>query len=192
MVARELGRQDRVLGIVGTGVQARLQAQLHAAVLPLNEVWIWGRNKERAEACRSDLTNLLPGTDVNIAASPAETARRTRLIVTVTGSREPLLKMEDVQPGTHISAVGSDGPGKQELDSAILRNAALLLADSRRQCERLGELQHAPSEWERAREIGEFCLNPSTLAPHAISVCDFTGLGVEDLYIAEYCYERSL
>jgi ornithine cyclodeaminase len=100
------------------------------------------------------------------------------------------LKIADVQPGTHISAVGSDGPGKQELDPAILRKAGLLLADSRPQCEKLGELQHAGSEWHRAREIGEFCLNPSKLAPDAISVCDFTGLGVEDLYIAEYCYER--
>jgi ornithine cyclodeaminase len=78
------------------------------------------------------------------------------------------------------------------LDPAIVRSAGLLLADSRRQCEKLGELQHARSEWQRAREIGEFCLHPSTLAPSAISVCDFTGLGVEDLYIAEYCYERSL
>jgi ornithine cyclodeaminase len=192
MVARELGRQDRVLGIVGTGVQARLQAQMHAEVLPLEQIRIWGRDTERAEACRSDLINLLPGRDVRIAESPAEIAGGTRLIVTATASREPLLRIEHVQPGTHISAVGSDGPGKQELDPAIVRSAGLLLADSRRQCEKLGELQHARSEWQRAREIGEFCLHPSTLAPSAISVCDFTGLGVEDLYIAEYCYERSL
>jgi ornithine cyclodeaminase len=191
MVARELGRQDGVLGIVGTGVQARLQAQMHAEVLPLEQIWIWGRNRERAAACRSDLTSLLPGRDVKIASSPGEIAHRTRLIVTATASRQPLLNIEDVQPGTHISAVGSDGPGKQELDPVILHKADLLLADSRRQCEKLGELQHAPSERERAREIGEFSLNPSTLAPDAISVCDFTGLGVEDLYIAEYCYERT-
>jgi ornithine cyclodeaminase len=191
MVARALGRQDRALGIVGTGVQARLQAQMHAQVLPLEQIWIWGRNRERAEACQHDLTELLPGRDVKIASSPAEIARDTRLIVTATASRQPLLNIDDVQRGTHISAVGSDGPGKQELDPVILRKGDLLLADSRRQCERLGELQHAPAEWERVREIGEFCLNPSTLAPHAISVCDFTGLGVEDLYIAEYCYERT-
>ena len=191
MVAREVGRHDRILGIIGTGVQARLQAQMHTQVLPLEQIWIWGRTRERAEACQRNLKDLLPGTDVKLAESPAEIARRTRLIVTATAARQPLLNIEDVQPGTHISAVGSDGPGKQELDPAILRQAGLLLADSRPQCEKLGELQHAPSEWERAREIGEFCLHPSKLAPDAISVCDFTGLGVEDLYIAEYCYERT-
>jgi ornithine cyclodeaminase len=192
MVARELGRTDRVLGIVGTGVQARLQAQMHAAILPLNWIRIWGRNPERAEACRRDLLALLPEVDVNIAASAAEIARHCRLIVTCTASRAPLLFAADVVAGTHISAVGSDGPGKQELDPAILSGADLLLADSRHQCVKLGELQHSPADLERAREIGDFCLNPSKIPPAALTVCDFTGLGVEDLYIAEYCYERSL
>ncbi len=192
MVARELGRKDRALGTVGTGVQARLQAQMHAAILDLEEIWIWGRDPARAEDCRRDLRTLLPGAKVEIAASPREIAQRTRLIVTATASRAALLMAGDLQAGTHISAVGSDAPGKQELDSGILRRAALLLVDSRRQCEKLGELQHVPSEWKRAREIGEFCLAPSAVSPDDITVCDFTGLGVEDLYIAEYCFERSL
>jgi len=192
MVARELGRKDRALGTVGTGVQARLQAQMHAAILDLEEIWIWGRDPARAEDCRRDLRTLLPGAKVEIAASPREIAQRTRLIVTATASRAALLMAGDLQAGTHISAVGSDAPGKQELDPGILRRAALLLVDSRRQCDKLGELQHVPSEWKRACEIGEFCLAPAAVSPDAITVCDFTGLGVEDLYIAEYCFERSL
>jgi ornithine cyclodeaminase len=191
-VARELGRHDRALGIVGTGVQARLQAQMHAAILDLAEIWIWGRDAARARECRRDLRTLVPHAKVEIAASPGEIAQRTRLIVTATASRQALLMARDLQPGTHISAVGADSPGKQELDPAILRSAALLLADSRRQCEKLGELQHAPAEWQRAREIGDFCLTPCAFSPGDITVCDFTGLGAEDLYIAEYCYERSL
>jgi ornithine cyclodeaminase len=192
MVARELRREDRALGILGTGVQARLQAQMHAEILPLEQIWIWGRDPQRAQACQRDLQSLLPRTRVEIAASPAGIAHRTRLIVTATSSRQPLLFAADVQPGTHISAIGADAPGKQELDPQILQRAAVLLADSRRQCEKLGELQHAPAEWDRAREIGDFCLAPNAVGPDAITVCDFTGLGVEDLYIAEYCYERSL
>ena len=191
MVARELGRQDRTLGIFGTGIQARLQAQMHAEILPLQQILVWGRDAERAQACLKDVQRLVPQAHVEIA-TPAEIARRARLIVTATASRTPLLAHHEVQPGTHISAVGSDSPGKQELDPEILRHAALVLADSRRQCEKLGELQHAPSEWERAREIGDFCLSPQALPADAVTVADFTGLGVEDLYIAEYCYERSL
>ena len=189
MVARELGRRDPVLGIIGTGIQARLQALMHAAILPLDEIWIWGRNRERAEECRRNLADLA---SVHVAASHAELAERARLIVTCTAARQPILAEAEIQPGTHISAVGSDGPGKQELDPVILQRAALLLADSRRQCEKLGELQHSPAEWPRVREIGEFCESPEAISPDAVTVCDFTGLGVEDLYIAEYCYERSL
>ena len=60
MVARELGRTDRALGILGTGVQARLLAQLHAEVLPLEEVHVWGRTPARAAACAGDIARLLP------------------------------------------------------------------------------------------------------------------------------------
>lgn len=190
MAARELGRTDSVLGIIGTGVQARLQAQMHAEVLPLERVWVWGRNPARALACQHDLQTLLPNAEIEIATSPARIACHARLIVTCTASRAPLLFANDLGPGTHISAVGSDGPGKQELDPAILQDASLLLADSRRQCEKLGELQHAPAECGPAREIGDFCLSPTAIDRDAITVCDFTGLGVEDLYIAEFCYER--
>ena len=86
--------------------------------------------------------------------------------------------------------MGSDSPGKQELDAGILRRATLLLVDSRRQCEKLGELQHASDQGGRAIEIGAFC-EAGQAPPEGVVVCDFTGLGVEDLYIAEYCYERS-
>jgi ornithine cyclodeaminase len=187
MAARELRREDRALGILGTGIQARLQARLHAEVLPIERVVLWGRNRERAEACARDLESLA---SVSLASSPPDVARDTRLIVTATASREPLLHAEDIRPGTLISAVGSDSPGKQELEPEILRRAALLLADSRRQCEKLGELQHAPSEWDRAMELGAFC-ESGAAAPDGTMICDFTGLGVEDLYIAEYCFERS-
>jgi ornithine cyclodeaminase/alanine dehydrogenase-like protein (mu-crystallin family) len=192
LAARELGRQDRVLGILGTGIQARLLAQLHAEIMELAGIVIWGRDAARAEECRRDLQALLPDAEISIAESPAAVASRARLIATATASREPLLRVGDLQAETHISAVGADSPGKQELDPEILRRAGTLLVDSQRQCEKLGELQHAPDVWGRAIELGEFCLAPAMEDPPPITVCDFTGLGVEDLYIAEYCYERAL
>ncbi len=119
--------------------------------------------------------------------SPAEVAAAAQLLVTATASRAPLLTAGDVRPGTHISAVGSDSPGKQELDPEILRRASLLLCDSLTQCAKLGELQHAFSEKARAIEIGAFCAAPSPWDRAGVSVADFTGLGAEDLFIAEAC-----
>jgi ornithine cyclodeaminase len=187
LVARELGRTDRALGVLGTGVQARLLAELHAEVLPLEDVWIWGRHRERAAACAGDIARRLPQVRVALAASPAELAAHATLIATATASRAPLLHAGDVRPGSHVSAVGADSPGKQELDPALLARAALLLVDSRTQCERLGELQHAPAERDRAIEIGAFCAAPIAYDRAGITVADFTGLGVEDLFIAEAC-----
>jgi ornithine cyclodeaminase len=186
MVARELNRTDQAIGIIGTGIQVRLQAQMHAEILDLKQIWMWGRTPERAAECRRDLQTLLPQVEVSIAVSPADVARHARLLITATASRQALLFASDVQPGTHISAIGSDTPGKQELDPEILRRASLLLVDSRRQCEKLGELQHAPGEAGRAMEIGLFCESGAIFDRAGITVADFTGLGVEDLYIAEY------
>jgi ornithine cyclodeaminase len=187
MVARELGRGDAALGILGTGVQARLQAQLHAEVLPLEQVYVWGRSPERAAAAAADIARLLPRVHASVCSSPAEVAARAQLIATTTASRAPLLAAGDVRPGSHISAVGADSPGKHELDPALLGRAALLLVDSRSQCERLGELQHARSERDRAIEIGAFCAAPVAHDRTGITIADFTGLGVEDLFIAEAC-----
>ncbi|TMQ11290.1 MAG: ornithine cyclodeaminase family protein [Deltaproteobacteria bacterium] len=187
MVARELGRRDTALGILGSGVQARLQAQLHAEVLPLERVHVWGRNPARAAACAGDIARLLPGVHVAVAGSPEEVAASATLIATTTAARAPLLRAGDVRPGSHISAVGADSPGKQELDPELLGRASLLLVDSRAQCERLGELQHALSERGRAVEIGAFCAAPVGHDRAGITVADFTGLGAEDLFIAEAC-----
>jgi ornithine cyclodeaminase len=173
MVARELGRRDISIGILGTGIQARLTARFHRQVLPVENIFIWGRDQEKAERCALEI-------GATVVGSPSELAAATRLIVTCTASRAPLLFARDIQEGTHISAVGADSVGKRELDPEILRRADLLLVDSRTQCERLGELQHAREVG--SVEIGSYCERPWAARS---SVADFTGLGVEDLFIAE-------
>jgi ornithine cyclodeaminase len=190
MVAQELGRKDSTIGILGSGQQARWQARAHAEVLPLREIWIWGRTPAHIESCRADLTKLLPGVEIRIGISPADVARHAKLIITVTGAREAVLAFDDIAPGTLISAVGSDSPGKQELHPQILERAALLLSDTIAQCEKLGELQHAPSARSRAMDIGKFCEFHPAFDAGGIVVADFTGLGVEDLFIAEDCYRK--
>jgi ornithine cyclodeaminase len=180
MVARELGRRDISIGILGTGIQARLTARFHRQVLPLEQVFLWGRDAEKARVCSEEIGAV-------VVKSRAEIAAATRFIVTCTASREPLLFARDIQAGTHISAVGSDSVGKQELDPEILRQTELLLVDSRAQCEKLGELQHATDQSARAMEIGEFCERPRAAES---SVADMTGLGVEDLFIAEMVLEH--
>jgi ornithine cyclodeaminase len=89
--------------------------------------------------------------------------------------------------------VGSDGPGKQELDPEILRAADVLACDSRAQCERLGELQHATDVIDRVVELGEIASRRATgrTAETGISVCDLTGVGVQDVAAAALVLERA-
>jgi ornithine cyclodeaminase len=123
MVLREVRREDTAIGILGTGIQARLQARMLAHVLDVESAWICGRTPERlAEFCE-ELRTALPRIRILAAASPAEVAHNSRLIVTATASRQWLLHADGVQPGTLILAVGSDSPGKQELEPEILRRA---------------------------------------------------------------------
>jgi ornithine cyclodeaminase len=188
MTARELGRRDQDIGILGTGIQARCQAQLQSRVLDLKSIWVWGRTPQRVEEFRKDLAGMLPAVEVKTASSPAQVAANARLIITTTASRSPLLQRGDIRPGTCILAVGADSPGKRELAPEILQDAGLLLVDSLAQCRRLGELQHCPELADKAVEIGAYCLSPCPVGEDEITVADFTGLGVEDLYIAQHCY----
>jgi len=185
MIAQSLGRRDQTIGILGTGIQARLTARFHARVLKLKRIYLWGRDAARTARCADEIRAFVP--DVAVVSSPSSVAAATRLIVTCTASREPLLRVEDIEEGTHISAVGADSPGKQELDAEILRRTPLLLVDSLAQCEKLGELQHAVDQLGRAVEIGKFLERPHAAAE---SVADQTGLGVEDLFIAEHIHEN--
>ena len=93
-VTKALGRQDRQIGILGTGIQARLQTRMHTRVLPLETVHVWGRSADRVEAFRRDVTQAHPEIEVVTAQSPAEVAQRARLIVTVTAARGSLLRSE--------------------------------------------------------------------------------------------------
>jgi ornithine cyclodeaminase len=202
MVARELRRTDRSMGIIGSGIQARLTARLHARVLPLEHIYLSGRTPERVAKCADDIRASLPNVAVTVLDSRADVAHSTRLIVTCTAARAPLLWARDIQPGTLISAVGADAPGKQELDPALMRQAALLLVDSLTQCQKLGELQHVPDQAQRAMEIGAHAhavegshgsvsRHARHVDPAGVTIADFTGLGVEDLYIAELIHENA-
>ena len=93
---------------------------------------------------------------------------------------------DDVQPGAHVTAIGSDGTGKQELDPELLRRADLLVVDALEQCLRLGELQHAPEQADRAVEIGLICSGTETgrTDDDQLTVIDLTGVGVQDVAAA--------
>jgi ornithine cyclodeaminase len=173
------------IGIVGAGTQARLQLDYLREVTRCRRVLLWARSVERARAFHLD------GFGIEIVSNMADLAARARLIVTTTSSKQWLLGASDVQPGTHITAVGADGGGKQELDPALFGLSATCAVDSRTQCSQYGDVSFAIADgWippENLVELGELIPNAAIRrrAAEDITIADLTGVAVQDIAIAE-------
>lgn len=180
----------RAIGIVGGGVQARLQLDFLRHVTACRRALVWARNRAQAEALRVD------GFEIEVAPSVAELARQCNLIVTTTPARAPLLFAADVQPGTHITAVGADAPGKQELDAELFRKAQVRAVDSRSQCFDHGDSFHALEAGLVKEadfvELGEVIAQRSRgrTGEEQITIADLTGLAMQDIEIAKLVYAR--
>jgi ornithine cyclodeaminase/alanine dehydrogenase-like protein (mu-crystallin family) len=190
IAADRLARADaRIAGIVGTGLQARLQLEALRLVRPVEQVLVWGRDPAKAEALARGLEAEL---GLPVAAVPLErVVREADVVVTTTSAREPLLMAEWLHPGLHITAMGSDAPGKQELAPEVLGRADRVVVDRRSQCERLGELRGAlaagtVSPDRPIDELGEIVAGskPGRRSAEEITVCDLTGTGAQDTAIA--------
>jgi ornithine cyclodeaminase len=177
------------IGVLGTGTQARLQVEALQRVRPCTRVVAWGRSPASLDRYAGAMEPR--GYEVVRADTPAEVARACRLIVTCTPAEEPLLTREMIRPGTHITAVGSDTPGKQELDAAILPAADVVVGDSLSQCELRGEIHRAIRAGvfsiDRALELGHVIAEPSKgrATAEQITVADLTGVAVQDIQIAK-------
>ncbi len=186
------------VGMLGVGNQARYQLEALLRVRRPKAVVAWGRDRGKAEAYASEMTakHRVP---VEAVGSPEVACRGSDLIVTVTPSQEPLVHVNWIEPGTHITAVGSDAPEKQELDPEILRRADKVVADRLDQCLRLGEIHHAVDVGVIRRdavsaELGEIAagLKPGRTSDQEITVADLTGVGVQDAAVADRVVDDAL
>lgn len=180
------------VGIVGTGGQSYYQLKLLTFATTCRRVMIYGRDVEKAKklAQHPDLREW----DITAVPDLERLTAECNLIVTTTSSARPLLFASHLQPGTHITAVGADDVGKQELDAHIFAKVDRVIVDSRSQCAAFGDVSYALKkgliEKERLIELGEVIANPSLgrTSQDQITVCDLTGIAIQDLQIAESVY----
>jgi len=195
VAARHLAPSNvEVVAVIGTGAQARYQLDALACVRGFGEVRVWGRNPAHARGCADDLASRpgLPERCTFAVAPSVELAvEGADVVITCTASREPLVRAEWLSPGAHVTAVGSDGPDKQELDTEVLGRTDVLVVDGRAQCARIGELHHAlesgaVASADHAAELGEIAagVRPGRTSEDQLTVCDLTGLGVQDVAAA--------
>ncbi len=186
----------KTAGVMGTGVQARLQLQAAHLVRPFEKALVWGRDPDKAKAAATDLTKSL-AVPVEAVEDPERLVSLSQLVVTTTPATEPILSADWLHPGLHITAMGSDQEGKNEIDPNALRRSDLVVCDRIAQCELLGELRSALAagavqDQSSVVELGDVVSgkHPGRRGDDDITVCDLTGTGVQDTAIATYVRSR--
>ncbi|MCC0042841.1 MAG: cyclodeaminase [Brucellaceae bacterium] len=178
-------------GVMGTGVQARLQLQAAHLVRPFKEALVWGRDAAKAGQCAADLAASL-GIPARAESDAARLVEQSQLVVTTTPAEEPVLKASWLHPGLHITAMGSDQAGKNEIDPAALAAADVYVADRVSQTESLGELRSAIAAglWTGGTppELGAVVTDAAAgrTSEDQVTICDLTGTGAQDTAIATY------
>jgi ornithine cyclodeaminase len=184
------------VGVIGTGEQARFQMEALYLVRPFKTIRIYSRYNEEAKNAYIDEMSKRLGVNVIKCNSVAEVVKKSSVVVTTTPSREGFITKEMLHPGLHITAMGSDTEEKQELDPAILGLADRLFCDLHSQCERLGELRSgyesgSISPTTPVTELGAI-INKTEVGrsnDDQITICDLTGVGVQDTMIAVKLYD---
>jgi len=180
------------IGVAGAGVQGRLQLEWLKRVTDCRDALVWGPLPDELEGYRREMKSR--GFSVETTREAAAIPRTCNLIVTATPSKTPLLSAADLRPGTHITAVGSDTPDKQELDSEILARADVVVADSLAQCRLRGEIHKALAagkiDESRVVELGNIISGRASerTSDSQITVADLTGVAVQDIKIASAVY----
>lgn len=187
-------RPVRRIGILGCGMQARLQLRYLAKVTDCRRAVVWGRRREPVDRYRKEME--VEGFSVEGATNADDVADACNLIVTTTPSTAALLRADRIRSGTHITAVGADTPQKRELDPAILARADRVVADSIPQCLERGEIAHAIRQGritkEELVELGAVIAgrSPGRTSEDQVTVADLTGVAVQDIQIARAVHEE--
>ena len=182
------------IGIIGTGIQARMQLEYLKMVTDCREVLVLGRNKEKISKYIEDMKSH--GFKINVASNSRELCKNSNLIITTTNANESLIQKDDIKEGTHITAMGSDTPEKRELDPEILNIADAVVVDSIPQCLERGETKNALDrnllKEEDLIEIGTIIDSCKKLRKinNEITVADLTGVAVQDIMITNAVYEQ--
>jgi len=201
IAAKYLARKDsKVIGLVGAGTQAKTQLMALLSLYErLEEVRVWSRSEEERKKYVSEMEPLCEGrAEMLPVESVKDAVIDADIIVTTTPSRKPLVSDEWVSSGTHITCIGADAPGKEELDPSILLRAKIYV-DDWEQGSHSGEINVPLAKGIITKEnvcgeLGEVVagLKPGRTSPDEITVFTSTGLAVQDAVTAKLAYEKAL
>ena len=199
LATRLLAREDaRVVGIIGTGLQAKTQIEAIAAVRKIEHVRAFGRNAERREKFADEMRAKLH-VPVEAATTAEEVVRGADILVTVTTAVTPVVEERWLRTGAHINAVGANFPQKRELDTETVMRANAIFVDSCEQAKmEAGDLiqsfQDKPEHWDAVRELADLVAGRvvGRASRDQITLFKSSGIAIEDIVTAGRVYELAI
>lgn len=180
------------VGFIGCGVQARFLWSAHRAVLGDDFTALCA---DRDPAAAERFAAEIRAAGLSAEASAVKTAAGAAIVNTATPGTAVAVAAGWLRSGAHVNAMGADAPGKQELESAAVA-AARVVIDEAHQATQSGEInvplrEGALSEADLAGTLGEIVTGSRRVDREAITVFDSTGLAVQDVAVARLLYERA-
>jgi len=195
---KALARKNaRKITSIGTGNQARMQIRAIREVMKIEEIHAWDHHPETLARYKADIESEFD-IPVVVANSKEEAVAQADILITTTRGKGSLVEAGWVKPGTHIVAIGSDAPGKQEFEPEVFRGAKVVV-DFIAQCVEKGETQHPIAKGIMTpkgihAEIGEILLGqkPGRESDGEITIFDSTGMAIQDNTTAAKIYRNAL
>jgi len=195
VASKYLARKDsKVLGIVGCGRQAKTQIMAISKVFNLEKVIVSDKNPEQCKKLKKDFEKI---TNLEIDFKEIKDVCKSDIIVTTTPVKKPIIESQWIEEGTHINAIGADAPGKQELETEIIKRAKIVV-DSWEQANHSGEINVPLSSGEISREnvyaeLGQIVngTKKGRENDNEITVFDSTGLAIQDVAVASLAYRKA-
>jgi len=199
VATKYLARPDAsVVGIFGTGRQARSQLQAVCAVRNVREIRAYGRDAARRAAFCREMEAALR-VPIRPAPEPRGAVEGADIVITITTAKAPVFDGRWLHPGTHVNAAGSNFAQKQEIDDATVAAAQLIVVDSKEQAQiECGDLISPISRgllsWDQVHELGEVVAGkiPGRQRPGDITLFESRGLALEDVAVAGVVYRKAV
>ncbi len=198
VATKYMAREDAaVVGVIGTGWQARSQLAAVCGVREVTHVKAFGRDRTRKEAYCRDMSEAL-GVPVQPADSARSCVEDADVVITVTNSAQPVLEGAWLAAGTHVNAAGSNALVRSEIDMETVRRARVVAVDSREQArlecgDLLEPVEKGLLHWDRVHELADVVAGhvAGRIDPADITIFESQGLAVEDVAVAAVVCERA-
>ena len=179
-----------VVGLFGTGKQARTQLKAVCTVRRIERVVVYSRSPERRKAFADEMTEFC-GTQVVPVHAPDDAAAEKDIVITATTSKVPLFDGRILDEGTHLNVIGSNFLLKAEIDDTTVRRADVIVCDSVEQCKLeagdfVAALEEGATDWALMKELADVVVGRETAraTPENITLFKSVGLAIQDVALA--------